>query len=169
MPELVESTAYWLYSPDEAEQQRPGSGRAQGIVESLSQRLSLRFRTHTETHRQQAPHGWISTPHEAITGTRSLHDDAWAPRQLLPPEPRELVALAAASPHIYYTPCGSPRKHQNSGASSRGIRGILPSVHRYLASLHVEPRRPVPVFSGRRPLSRALLPSLSAAFSAQRI
>ena len=76
MPELVESTAYWLYSPDEAEQQRPGSGRAQGIVESLSQRLSLRFRTHTETHRQQAPHGWISTPHEAITGTRSLHDDA---------------------------------------------------------------------------------------------
>ena len=152
-----------------------GERRVQGIAEEpfsfLTTSLSSLF---VSGHRNTPTTG---TTRVDINTTRGDHRNALPPRRRVGPEAapssraaaRELVALAAASSHIYYTPCGSPRKHQNSGASSRGIRGILPSVHRYLASLHVEPRRPVPVFSGRRPLSRALLPSLSAAFSAQRI
>ena len=150
MPELVESTAYWLYSPDEAEQQRPGSGRAQGIVESLSQRLSLRFRTHTETHRQQAPHGWISTPHEAITGTRSLHDDAWAPRQLLPPSRAARACCAGRCLvsyilHSLWFPAQAPDI-------------LLPSVLRYRASFTCRATTTGTGWSGRRLLSRAPRP-----------
>eukprot|EP00964_Phaeocystis_antarctica_P162725 scaffold137576_cov72-Phaeocystis_antarctica.AAC.2 len=66
------------------EQQRPKRERRESRRASLTHASFFRFRT--RKHFDNRHHtGVISTPHEAITGTRSLHDDAWAPRQLLPP------------------------------------------------------------------------------------
>jgi len=122
--------------------------RAQGIVESLSHPCLFSFQD-TETHRQQAPHGCISH-HTKRSPERAPSTTTRGPRgSFFLPEPRELVALAAASPHIYTTLLVVPRASTRySGPPPEGSGRVSVDT---APALHVEPRRPVPVGQGEGP------------------
>ena len=98
-------------APPDAEGAHQGAGNRGAKQRPLSSLFSFQD---TETHRQQAPHGCIShhtkrSPERAPSTTTRR----WAPRQLFPPRAaRACCAGRCLASYIYYTPCGSPRKHQ---------------------------------------------------------
>ena len=152
MPELVESTAYWLYSHRmKPNNSAPGVGERRESWRASLTHASFRFRT--RKHIDNRHHtGVIST-------TRSEHRNALPPRRRVGPEaassslPSRASLLRWPLPRLIYTtllvvPRASTRY---SGPPPEGSGRVSVDTAPALY-VHVEPRRPVPVGQGEGPL-----------------